>query len=405
MRILFISQIFDPEPTTKGLTFARELARRGHEVEVLTGFPNYPGGQLYPGYRVRLLQREDHAGVAVIRVPVYPSHDQSAARRAATYASFALSAAVLGPLVTRRPDVAYVYHPPGTVGLPALVQRLLHGVPIVYDIQDLWPDTLRATGMVRSNVVLRAVGAWSRLVYRAASRIVVLSPGFRSRLLELGVPAEKVEVIYNWCDESSITAAPRDASLAASLGLDGRFTVLFAGTMGLAQDLDVVLDAAALLAETAPHVRFALIGGGVDRPRLTARAASMGLRNVRFLDPRPMRDMGPILALANALLVHLRDDPLFRITIPSKTQAYLAAGKPVLMGVEGDARRLIEEAGAGLAFTPGDPRALAHAVAALSQRSPAEVEAIGRAGRTFYEQRLSLSVGVSRFEEVMRAVA
>jgi glycosyltransferase involved in cell wall biosynthesis len=217
MRILLITQFFQPEPQIKGLPFARELQRRGHDVEVLTGFPNYPGGRLYPGYRVRALQREVMDGVPVARVPLYPSHDLSRLGRVANYASFALSSALLGAALTRRPDVAYVYHPPATMGLAALAQRALRGVPVVYDVQDLWPDTLRATGMVSGSAVLGAVGAWCRLVYRAAARVVVLSPGFRERLVARGVPADKIDVIYNWADESAVGApAGRDPALARS---------------------------------------------------------------------------------------------------------------------------------------------------------------------------------------------
>ncbi len=399
MRILLISQFFDPEPTFKGLLFARALAERGHEVEVVTGFPNYPGGRIYPGYRVRPVQRETVGRVRVLRVPLYPSHDRSALRRVANYVSFAASAAVLGTALTRRPDVVYVYHPPATIGLAAIAQRLFRGVPVVYDIQDLWPDTLRATGMVRHEALLTAVERWCSLVYRSASRLVVLSPGFRERLIARGVPDDKIDVIYNWCDEQAMTPSPPDRELAGRLGLsDTTFTVLFAGTMGFAQALDVVLGAAARLATPLPQVRFILIGGGVDRARLEVQTAGMGLGNVHFVEARPMHEMGPVLALADALLVHLRDDPLFRITIPSKTQAYLAAGKPVLMGVRGDACALVEEAGAGLAFTPEDPDALADAVRALVQLSPEERARMGAAGAAFYQRRLSLSAGLDAFE-------
>ncbi|HJQ20591.1 MAG TPA: glycosyltransferase family 4 protein [Gemmatimonadaceae bacterium] len=401
MRILIINQFFDPEPTFKGLVFARELQRRGHDVEALTGFPHYPGGAVYPGYRIRLVSREEHDGVRVNRVAVFPSHDQSALHRIATYGSFALTAAALGPLVTRRPDVVYVYHPPVTVALAALSQRLFRDVPFVYDIQDLWPDTLRATGMVRSDHVLRAVGGWCDYVYAKAARLVVLSPGFRDRLIERGVPPAKIDVIYNWCDEAAI-APPSHVTPARD---ERVFTLLFAGTMGLAQGLDAVLDAAAMAKGALPGVRFAFVGGGVERDRLRQRAEREHLDNVVFHDRRPMSEMGGVLAAADALLVHLRDDPLFRITIPGKVQAYLAAGRPVLIGVRGDARALVEESGAGYGFTPEDPASLLGALRRMLSRTPAEREAMGRAGQRFYDSRLSLRVGADAFEQTFsRAV-
>src|SRR5687767_11715349 len=196
MRLLLITEFFDPEPTIKGLAFAQGLAERGHEVQVLTGFPNYPIGRLYDGYRIRPLQRERHGSVEVLRVPLFPSHDRSSIRRMATYASFAATASVIGALVTVRPDVVYVYHPPPTVALAAMTQSWFRRVPFVVDIQDLWPDTLRATGMVNSPALLRLVDWWCRRCYSAATRLAVLSPGFREALIARGVPATKIDVIY-----------------------------------------------------------------------------------------------------------------------------------------------------------------------------------------------------------------
>lgn len=210
MRILILGQFFTPEPDFKGLPFAQALRDRGHEVEVLTGFPNYPGGRVYPGYRVRPWQREVMDGITVNRVALYPSHDRSTVRRAANYLSFALSAATLGPLLVRKPDVAYVYHPPATVGLPAIALRAWHGCPLVYDIQDLWPDTVFSSGMVRRRWIASALDRWCRLVYAHVDRLVVLSPGFRETLIARGVAAEKIDVIYNWADEGSLRSAGRD---------------------------------------------------------------------------------------------------------------------------------------------------------------------------------------------------
>src|SRR5678816_898792 len=159
MRILLLTQWFDPEPTFKGLAFARELTRLGHEVQVLTGFPNYPGGKIYPGYRVRLVQRERIDGIDIIRVPLYPSHSRSRLGRIANYCSFAIAASVIGAMLARRPHVIYAYHPPATVGLPALFLRALFRARLVYDIQDLWPDTVAATGMMSSRLAMRLLSS------------------------------------------------------------------------------------------------------------------------------------------------------------------------------------------------------------------------------------------------------
>lgn len=403
MRILLLSQWFAPEPIFKGLPFAKALKARGHDVQVLTGFPNYPEGKLYPGYRVRPLQRETMEGIPVIRVPLYPSHDASALRRAANYASFALSAAAIGGFAVDPADVMYVYHPPATVALPAMAIGRMRGIPFVYDIQDLWPDTLAATGMMGGGSLLKAVDRWCRWTYGAASRIVVLSPGFKAKLVERGVPPGKIDVIYNWSDESRAAGGPRDEALATDLGFSGRFNVVFAGTMGKAQALDAVLDAAGKVAAKRPGIRFVFVGGGIEVERLRQAAREKRLSNVAFHPRRPFSEIGGVLRLADALLVHLKDDPLFRITIPSKIQSYLFMGRPVLAAVQGDAADLVRAAGAGLCCAPEDSDAIAERAVELFDMPRERREEMGRNGREYYRRELSMAVGVGRFEETFRA--
>jgi glycosyltransferase involved in cell wall biosynthesis len=400
-----LTQWFSPEPDFKGLPFARELVRRGHEVQVLTGFPNYPGGKVYEGYRIRPLQREVLDGISVIRVPLYPSHDSSSIRRILNYISFAVSAALLAPLLVRQADVAYVYHAPATIALPAMVLKIVRRIPFVYDINDLWPDSLAATTMMNSRMVLKLVGLWCRLTYRMADRIVVVTPGFKIKLQERGVPGSKVDVIYNWCDEIQTVKAEQSEAERTGEQFAGRFDIVFAGTMGKAQALDAVLDAAALVAERYPAIRFVFVGGGIETDRLKARARTERLDNVTFLPRRPVSEIGSILHKADVLLVHLKADPLFRITIPSKTQAYLASGRPILMGVMGDAADLVERAEAGIACTPEDPESIARNAVALYTMPLEQREALGENGRRFYERELSLVAGVNRFEDIFRAVA
>ncbi len=406
MKILLISQWFTPEPDFKGLPFARELLRRGHDVQVITGFPNYPGGHIYPEYRIRWRQREVMEGVPVLRVPLYPSHDQSKFGRAANYLSFFASASVLGGAMTRKPDVIYAYHPPLTAGLAAALIGGVKRVPVVLDIQDMWPDTIAATGMLSNPNTLRMIEKACRFAYRRASVITVLSPGFRDLLIERGVPAGKIRVVYNWTEENAHSPRPRNPQIAQSLGLSGKFVVMFAGTMGRAQALGAVLDAARIVGRTAEDVLFVFVGGGVETDRLKATAADSArpLSNVVFLPRQPMSTMGDVLACADVLLVHLKNDPLFRITIPSKTQAYMAVGKPILMGVEGNAADLVRKANAGLCCRPENPEELARSVVQLRIMSDAERAAMGANGRQFYEKELSFNRGVSAFEDMFSSL-
>jgi colanic acid biosynthesis glycosyl transferase WcaI len=399
MKILLLTQWFDPEPTFKGLTFARQLQEQGHEVEVLTGFPNYPGGDLYPGYRMRFVQRQIMDGIPVVRVPLYPSHDLHPWRRVANYLSFGLSAMVLGRFVMSPPDVIYAYHPPLTIGAPAILLSSLWRVPFVLDVQDLWPDTLAATGMLPAGRLTAMAGWLCDRVYRRAAAVAVLSPGFRDALIARGVPASKLALIYNWCDEAKLHLET-DRELASRLGAGERFNVIFAGTMGRAQGLENVLRAAATLETDCPRVQIILVGGGVENDVLVDRAASMGLGNVIFLPRRPTSEIGPVLAMADVLLIHLADDPLFSITIPSKTQAYMHAGKPILSTVRGDTESLISMAQCGISCEPADPIALARSIQDLAVMSKKDLASMGERGATYYRDHLSLERGASRFAEL-----
>lgn len=398
MRLLILTQWFDPEPTFKGLLFAKEMAKRGFEVEVLTGFPNYPGGKVYPGYRIRWLQREVVDGVRVTRVPLFPSHGRSKVGRVLNYASFMLSTAIYGLFFMRRPDVVYAYHPPLTVGLTAAMLRIFRRIPFVYDIQDLWPDTLSATGMIGNKRILGLVSRFCDFVYAKAAAIVVLSPGFKARLMQRGVPEQKLTHIYNWCDESAIISTESIAVIPDCL--TSGFSVLFAGNMGDAQGLESVLSAAEVLQKRPVDANLVFLGDGIAADRLKTIAAAKSLRNVHFLPKVPMSVVGAYLAAAKVLLIHLRDDELFEITIPSKTQAYMAAGKPLLMAVRGDAADLVRKASCGVCVNPGDPEDLADAISKMASMSESELLRYAVNASAFYRNYLSVTAGCDAFASV-----
>jgi glycosyltransferase involved in cell wall biosynthesis len=399
-KIALLTQWFDPEPTFKGLVFARELVRQGFKVEVITGFPNYPGGNIYAGYKVTWIQREVIDGVHVTRLPLYPSHDQSAIKRILNYFSFSISALLYGLFFLKRADVIYAYHPPLTVGIAASLIKIFRRIPIVYDIQDMWPDTLQATGMINNTIVLSLVSKVCNWVYRRVNEIVVLSPGFKSLLIERGVPKDKIEVIFNWADEDSLLAS--EGVLPESFPNKNAFKVIFAGNMGKAQALDVVLEAAALLKIANSRVVFVMIGSGVDVLRLKNKAADMELSNIVFLPAVPMTQIGKFLISSDALLVHLKKDPLFQITIPSKTQAYMCIGKPLLMAVDGDASDLVHQSDGGITTESQNPKELAQAVERLAALDHSQLIQLGKNSRKYYYEHLSLAVGAGKFAEIFK---
>jgi len=386
----------------KGLPFAKALRDRGHQVEVLTGFPNYPGGKIYPGYRLRPWKREVMDGIPVIRTALYPSHDSSGLKRMLNYLSLSASSALFGARLVQKPDVVYVYNLI-TLGPTARLLRFFKGCKIVLDVQDLWPESVAGSGMMKNSFLLRAVTNWCRREYSAPDHLTVLSTGFKQHLVARGIPESKIDVIYNWCNEGhGAEPIPGREALIKQCGFSGRFNILFAGTMGKMQALDTVVEAARILSSQDSRVLFTLMGGGVEVERL--KEAARGLPNVQFLPRCSPSQATAIMSLADVLLVHLKDDPLFSITIPSKTQAYLHAGKPILMGVRGDAADLVDRAKAGIVFEPENSGKLAEAALCLSRTPGDELQQMGRNGKAFYDEQLSFARGVDRFEELFLKV-
>lgn len=408
MRILLLSQWFDPEPgATKGLPLAKWLQTRGHSVKVLTGFPNYPGGKVYDGYRIRPWQRQVMDGVDVLRVPLYPSHDASAGRRIANFTSFALSASTIGTVGIGPADVGYVYHPPPTIGLAAMMLKTFRRIPFVYHIADMWPDTVLESGMIRSERVQKiaepVISAWCNLVYRQAAAITVLSPGFKDLLVKRGVPEEKVHVIYNWTDEGAFGPMEPDQETKKAFGLQDRFNIIYAGNLGPMQGLQTVIRAARKVRDTHPEIQVVIAGTGHEEAALKALAVELDAHNVLFLGRRDYWEMPKINACADALLVHLRDLPFFAATIPGKTQVALASERPVIMAVAGDAADLITGADAGFRCPPEDVDAMAESFAAMYEL-PAERRAqMGRNAGHFYRTEIAMEVGAQRTLDLLQA--
>lgn len=389
MRILYLTQWFEPEPNIiKGLAFVAELQAAGHEVTVVTGLPNYPTGRIYPGYRLRPIQHEEIDGVRVVRLPLYPSHDLSAIRRSLTFLSFFLSVLIYCLCRAGRYDLAYVYHPPITVGLAAALAGCVRRLPFVLDVQDLWPDTVSTTGLRGAGLLAGPLGFACWFVYRRSALIIAQSDGMRHALARRGVPKGKISTIYNWAVHESL---PR--SLRRTADERERFAIVYAGNFGRAQGLTTVIDAAELLSRRRQDIDIRLIGDGVEAEEL--REKVRGIAGIS-IEPRvPAADLDEIVADCDALLLHLRDEPLFRITVPSKTQAYLAYGRPIVAAVAGEAADLLERSEAAIVVPPDDAVALSDAIAEMADRSKERRQAMGSAGRRFYFDNLSFSSGMS----------
>lgn len=395
-RVLFLSQFFEPETVYKGLSFVKALEARGYRTDVLTAFPMFGGGR-HAARGIGPVRREVMDRIRVTRVPLYSSHDDSGVRRSLTYLSFFLSATFYLLVRMRRYDVIYVYHPPITVGLAAAVSGLIRRTPFVIEVQDMWPEAVAASGMANSRVE-RTLGAICRFVYRRARRIVAQSRGIGAEVAQRG-GGDRVRPIYNWAEEGDlISSGTTDLS---PYGLDGRFTFVFGGNMGIHQALDTAVDAALKAAAQVPEIRLVLVGGGVQADALRRRAAEDGRDIVRVLPGIARAKVADLFKAAQVLLVHLADKPLYAVTVPSKTQFYLAIGKPVLAGLAGEAAGLLREARCGLVVPPEDVDALAAAMVTLARTPEPELAAMGENGRRFYLENMSFDGGMEQIVGVI----
>lgn len=406
MRIGIVSQWYPPEPAFIPGALAGALAGRGHEVCVLTAFPNFPQGRIYPGYRQRWGARERAGRLTVRRVPVYPSHDSSAVGRVANYLSYAVTSAAAATRYLAGVDAVYVYHPPATAFAAALLPRLLRRIPVLLHVQDIWPESVTASDMVpggfTGRLLERGLAAGMRRIYRSADAIAVLSPGMGQLVVERGADPDRVRVVLNWTEEALFHPVPASDAARAAIGHRGRCTVMFAGNMGPFQRVETAVRAAAA---TADRVDLVLVGSGVEEERARRLAVDLGLTNVRFLGRRPPREMAELYAAADFQLVTLRDLPALRGTVPSKLQAALACGRPVVVAAAGDAADIVASARVGLTCPPEDERALARCFTSAAALSGVERAELGRRALRLYRERMSLAVGVDQIEDMLAKLA
>lgn len=402
MRILVVAQYFPPEPVKVG-DVVRGLRELGHDITVVTGFPQYPYGQIYPGYRMRMFQRDVRDGVRIVRVPIFPDHSYSRPKRFLNYASFALSGSILGPLLAGAYECVFVFQTsPVSMAIPAVVCRWLRRRSrLVIWVQDLWPDTLESAGMLSAGWLLRMIGWLARRIYASGDAVLVQSPGLVDKLAGYGVAPERIHYLPNWA-EDVYGVVPPDPAFARAEGLDGGFNVVFAGTIGVAQNLETVVQAAALLRDD-PGVRFVIVGDGAASAQIVDLAARLGVRNVVFTGRRPPEQMPHFFAAADALLVALRNTPLFARTIPAKLQAYMACGRPIIAALEGDGAEVVVESGGGVVCRAGNPEDLRDAVVRMRRLPKDARDAMGRNARRYYEAHFDRGLILTRLNRLIAA--
>lgn len=395
MKILYVSQYFPPEmgaPAGRATELSRLWAHDGHEVTVLTGFPNHPTGVVPHEYRDqfrRLVTREKVDGINLVRTWLFPFPNRRAHERMLNYSSFFLSSASTG-LFLPQPDVVIATSPQLLVGLSGWWLAYCKRVPFVFEVRDLWPESLAAVGVGSANSLLhRALAKIAGFLYRNSDRVAVITPAFKEYLIEhWHVPREKVSVIEHGVRTDLFTPDSPHADVRRELGAEGKFVVSYIGTMGMAHGLETVVEAASRLQQAAPEVLFVLVGEGAEKQRICALARSRKLTNLRFVDQQSREMVPAYICASDACLVLLKKSEVFKTVLPSKLLEFMSCARPVILGVDGHAREIMQEAKAGIFFDPENSADLADAVMRLAADPPLR-EALGRNGRRYVLQHFS----------------
>lgn len=394
MKVLIVSQYFWPE--SFGINRqAQDLLSQGVEVTVLTGKPNYPEGEIYKGYSSWIPSVEFHNGVEIFRLPLVARGKGSSIRLALNYLSFVLFGLILGPwlLMRQKFDSVLVYAPsPILQAIPAIFIAWIKKIPLVVWVQDLWPQSLSATGHIRNKIILDVVERVVCWIYRRSDLLLVQSRAFVASVRRQSGPLTPVHYFPNsaeWDLAASGKCESQIVQLTAQM--EKKFAVVFTGNVGTAQSVSTIVDAAALCSDEE-KVCFFVVGSGSESGWLAQEIQRRGLKNLVATGWLPAEAMYSVWDAASALLVTLRNEPIFYQTIPNKLQCYLAAGKPIIACLGGEGAEVVIEASAGIACNPEDASALAEAVKTLAAMRPSELLQLGDNGRRYFEEHFDPQV-------------
>jgi glycosyltransferase involved in cell wall biosynthesis len=405
MRILFFSHYFPPEvnaPANRTYEHCREWAAAGHEVHVITCVPSHPVGVPFPGYRAGWYQREERDGIVVHRVWTSLAPNKGVIRRTLNFLSF-VPTAVWRALSLGRFDVFIGTSPQFFCAVATWIAAVLKRTPWVFELRDLWPESIHAVGAARAYMPFKVLESLELLMYAQARSVVCVSEAFVRNLVGRGVPASKISFVPNGVNTAMWTAGRRAEGRAKLGAADGEIVVSYIGTVGMAHDIGTILDTARLLRAERPDIRFVIIGDGAEREALAARVRAEGLGTVTFTGLVPRSDIPDYLAASDISLVTLKPSDLFKTVLPSKMFESMAAARPIVLAVDGEARRLLERSGGGLAVPPGHPAALAGAVRQLAGDANLR-HALGAAGAEFVERDFSRRTWAQRYLRILDRV-
>jgi glycosyltransferase involved in cell wall biosynthesis len=404
MHILFLTHYFPPEvnaPASRTYEHCKRWVSEGHKVTIVTCVPNHPGGRIYPGYRNRLFQKEDKDQIEVIRLWTYLAPNKGFLKRSINFMVFMLMAILAIPLM-QKADVVISTSPQFFCGMAGFFVSRLKRIPWILEIRDLWPDSILAVGAIENKSIIKLLEYMELFAYRKADKIVALTMAFKNHMVAKGIAADKIEIITNGVDLSLFRALPRNNDLSEKLKLDGKFVVSYFGTHGMAHGLETVLKAANTL-ENQSSILFLLAGDGAERDRLLALRDKMKLKNVMMLSQLPKEKMPYLLAASDACMVLLIKNDLFKTVIPSKIFEAMAMRRPIILGVDGECRKIIEAANCGICIEPENSQHLAQAVLQLFSNSELS-ETLGNNGRNVLEEKYDRDKLAKKFLKMVKGV-
>lgn len=404
MNILIVTQYFWPE-SFRINDLAAGLVERGHSVTVLTGIPNYPQGTFYDGYSFLKNVSETYNGVKIIRVPLVPRGNATGVKLAVNYLSFLVFASLFAPFIcSEKYELIFVFQiSPVTVGIPAVFLKKIKKIPILFWVQDLWPETLSAVGAVTSQRLLNGIDKLVRYIYRNSDRILVQSQAFITSVESKRVSPEKILYFPNSV-EKYFQPVDHLSDFEGRALLPSGFRLMFAGNIGSAQDFNTILKAAEILRDWK-NIHFVILGDGSMFNWVEEKVQQLGIfDNFHLLGRRPAEIMPSYFAEADAMLVTLKREPIFALTIPSKIQSYMACGRPIIAALDGEGGRIIEESGAGLACSAEDPQGLAETILLMYNKSNNERKAMGNRGRIYYQANFEREMLIEKLEVWMQEV-
>jgi glycosyltransferase involved in cell wall biosynthesis len=402
MRILIVSQYFWPE-NFRVNDLSTGLVQREHQVTVLTGIPNYPDGKFYPGYNFFKNTRQNYCGAQIIRVPLIPRGKGGNLNLALNYLSFVIFGTFLAPFVCRQKyDAIFVYGiSPILMAIPAIFLKKIRKAPLVLYVLDLWPDSISAVGAIKSPFFLNVVKKIVHFIYKHCDQILISSPGFVERIKEMGVDESKINYWPQWAEDNYRIVAVKEKS-AESREMPFGFRIVFAGNIGAAQGFKTIIEAADKL-KNHLNIHWVIIGDGRMKPWVEDQVRLCKLENtVHLLGRRPVNTMSSYFALADVLLVSLKKDPIFALTLPAKIQSYMACGRPILACLDGEGARVIQESGAGISCPADDRELLVESVLKMFNLTDTERKEMGLRGRAYFEKYFTRDILLSRFEQWIR---